>query len=424
MPFIGKTPETGAFRLIDSITTSATDTYALTVQGDHYFPESARNLIVSLNGVTQAPETAYTVSGSHIIFASALTASDVIDYILVLGDVLDIGTPSDGTVGVPQMNSALYSENEFFALPTGTTAQRPANPQDGYIRYNTTDDRVEIYSGNGWEAVTSNDITTASGGTEVTSGGYKYHTFTSSGTLTVSNGGEVELLVVAGGAGGGGASNFYTPAGGGGAGGLQSSTTTLGTGSYTVTVGSGGAGASGEAAGSNGGDSSFGAVLTSVGGGGGGASWIGSNGQSGGSGGGARGYNAGSIMYGGSGTTGQGNDGGNGGDADGTRKPGSGGGAGAAGVRGGAGGIGSEYSVWATATSTGHSGYYAGGGACGAGTQNGAPSPQAASTGGGGATGAAGLTNTGGGGGGNNWHASSAAGANGGSGIVIIRYAV
>ena len=107
MPFIGKTPETGAFRLIDSITTSATDTYALTVQGDHYFPESARNLIVSLNGVTQAPETAYTVSGSHIVFASALTSSDVIDYILVIGDAVDIGTPSDGTVGDAQLKASL-----------------------------------------------------------------------------------------------------------------------------------------------------------------------------------------------------------------------------------------------------------------------------------------------------------------------------
>ena len=107
MPFIGKSPQVGAFQLIDSITTSATDTYALTVSGSAYVPESARNLIVSLNGVTQAPETAYTVSGSNIVFASALTASDVIDYILVIGDAVDIGTPSDNTVGDAQLKAAL-----------------------------------------------------------------------------------------------------------------------------------------------------------------------------------------------------------------------------------------------------------------------------------------------------------------------------
>jgi hypothetical protein len=107
MPFIGKSPQVGAFQLIDSITTSATDTYALTVSGSAYVPESARNLIVSLNGVTQAPESAYTVSGSNIVFASALTASDVIDYILVIGDAVDIGTPSDNTVGDAQLKAAL-----------------------------------------------------------------------------------------------------------------------------------------------------------------------------------------------------------------------------------------------------------------------------------------------------------------------------
>ena len=107
MPFIGKLPDVGAFRLIDSITTSATDTYALQVEGLSYFPSSARNLIVSLNGVTQAPESAYTVSGSNIVFASALTASDVIDYILVIGESVDIGTPSDNTVGNAQLKSDL-----------------------------------------------------------------------------------------------------------------------------------------------------------------------------------------------------------------------------------------------------------------------------------------------------------------------------
>ena len=64
-------------------------------------------MLVSLNGVTQAPETAFTVSGSNITFSSALTSSDVIDYILVLGDVLSVGTPSDGTVGTSQMSYPL-----------------------------------------------------------------------------------------------------------------------------------------------------------------------------------------------------------------------------------------------------------------------------------------------------------------------------
>jgi len=107
MAFIGKSPQAGNFIVLDSITTSATATYNLTQNSTAYFPASARNLIVSLNGITQAPDTAYSVSGSTITFSSALTASDVIDYILVLGDVLSIGTPADNTVGEAQLNYPL-----------------------------------------------------------------------------------------------------------------------------------------------------------------------------------------------------------------------------------------------------------------------------------------------------------------------------
>ena len=107
MAFIGKSPQAGNFIVLDSITTSATATYNLTRNSTAYFPASARNLIVSLNGITQAPDTAYSVSGSTITFSSALTSSDVIDYILVLGDVLSIGTPADNTVGESQLSYPL-----------------------------------------------------------------------------------------------------------------------------------------------------------------------------------------------------------------------------------------------------------------------------------------------------------------------------
>ncbi len=74
-----------------------------------------------------------------------------------------------------------------------------------------------------------------SGGTEVTSGGYKYHIFSSAGvsSLTVANGSKnVECLVVSG--GGGAGSNR---AGGGGGGGLNLSTQSLSAGQYKILVG-------------------------------------------------------------------------------------------------------------------------------------------------------------------------------------------
>ena len=98
MPYIGKTPLTGAYQLCDTITTSATATYNLTVGSSPVIPGAAQNCIVSLNGVIQAPVGAYTVSGSTIVFASTLSATDVIDFILILGNVFDIGKPTDGSV--------------------------------------------------------------------------------------------------------------------------------------------------------------------------------------------------------------------------------------------------------------------------------------------------------------------------------------
>ena len=103
MPFIGQQPQSGAYSALDSITTSATDTYNLTLDGSAYYPQSANQLLVSLNGVLQAPNTSYNVSGSQIVFSSALTSSDVIDFITALGNTYDIGTPTDGTVSAAKI---------------------------------------------------------------------------------------------------------------------------------------------------------------------------------------------------------------------------------------------------------------------------------------------------------------------------------
>ena len=83
MPFIGRGQAAGKNTvLLDAITASATATYNLTLGSVAYTPITAQSLVVSLNGITQAPIAAYTVSGSQIVFASALTSNDSIDYII------------------------------------------------------------------------------------------------------------------------------------------------------------------------------------------------------------------------------------------------------------------------------------------------------------------------------------------------------
>jgi len=98
MPFIGTQPRAGAYSVLDSITVTATDTFNLTLDGAAYYPQSANHLIVSINGTMQAPINSFTISGSQIIFSENLLATDVIDFILALGDTLSIGVPSANAV--------------------------------------------------------------------------------------------------------------------------------------------------------------------------------------------------------------------------------------------------------------------------------------------------------------------------------------
>ena len=131
MAYIGKQPVVGNFVKLDSIVTSATATYNLLNGGVAYSPQSANNCIVSLNGIIQEPTSSgnvggYTISGSTIVFTSALTSLDVIDFILVLGDTLSIGTPSDGTVGFAKVTSNLI---------TGATAETSIAGGDSVLIY-------------------------------------------------------------------------------------------------------------------------------------------------------------------------------------------------------------------------------------------------------------------------------------------------
>ena len=138
----------------------------------------------------------------------------------------------------------------------------------------------------------------ATGGTVTTSGDYKYHTFTSSGTFNVTTLGEgkVDVLVVGGGGGAGKAgTNTLRNPGGGGAGGLVyvEDYTLSSTGNITVTVGAGGTGSTNQDfTGNNGNNSVFKNLIAYGGGGGGSRDNPSRDGTSGGSGGGANLYSA------------------------------------------------------------------------------------------------------------------------------------
>lgn len=269
------------------------------------------------------------------------------------------------------------------------------------------------------------NVAKATGGDSVyTDGTYWYHIFRSSGTFTPTQALTADYLVVAGGGAADISGGSGGRSGGGGAGGLRSTVTATGGGgslespasfangtAYTITVGAGGAintsGSNSSIAGSG-----F-TTITSTGGGKSGT--YGGNGVTGGSGGGAGSNSGGST--GGAGTANQGYAGGS---SNNDLAGGGGGGAGAVGGNnssqtGGAGGAGVAVAI------TGSSVTYAGGGGAYGNTAGGAGGSGGGGTGGtGGGNSTAGTANLGGGGGGG----SGVSTGTGGSGIVVLRYAV
>jgi hypothetical protein len=117
--YIGKIPTVGNFQICDAISVvDAQAAYTMQVATVDVFPESANHMLVSLNGILQAPTSSFTVSGSTITFASALETGDVIDFIQILGNVLDLGVPSDNTVTTAKLADSSVSLAKLTA--TGT----------------------------------------------------------------------------------------------------------------------------------------------------------------------------------------------------------------------------------------------------------------------------------------------------------------
>ena len=282
-------------------------------------------------------------------------------------------------------------------------------------------------------------VSLPTGGSISTSGGYRIHTFTSSGTFGLTFDASVEYLVIAG----GGGSGARRHGGGGGAGGYRCSVSgetsgrgasaesplSLSAGNYTVTVGGGGAssssGSNSNSGNTNGSNSVF-HTITSLGGGWGGT--YNSSGNSGGCGGGS-GSEGGTSYSPGNGTSGQGYDGGDGQNNAGGGAGGGGGGAGSAGTAGGlngnygGAGNGGPGGTGQLSSITGSSVRRAGGGGGGNDT-SGSGGAGGSGGGGNGANGSgsptSGSANTGGGAGGGG--ANNRSVPSGGSGIVIVRY--
>ena len=379
-------------------------------------------------------------------------------------------TTGSGTIttGIITALGGNLSEGSFMTgtsvgVGTTTTAGRNAGvgTANGTLIYNSTDNALQMYANDEWSVIQKKLPFNVSGGTisnNVNRSDFVTHTFTSPGNFVSA--GEIvsaEIFVIGGG-GGGGAQRYG--AGGGAGGAMLATGVTLDPGTYAVSIGSGGNGASPPGQGSDGGNTIFNPggpqQRQGTGGGGGGSYDSTTNGRPGGSGGGA-GSRPGSTggpssqpSAPGSGTD-YGNRGGNYNTSGNGWAPAGGGGAGAQGTDsgpaqyngGGNGGAGVQLSISGTAT------YYGGGGGASIfftispSAPSNTPAPANHKTfggAGGGGTGGSnpdvtippnsnpgvnGTANTGGGGAGahpapQNFNPTT--GGNGGSGLVIVAY--
>ena len=122
MAYIGKQPVVGNFQVCDAISVvNGQAAYTMQVSGSNVNPESANHMLVSLNGVLQKPGSSFTIAGAVITFASNLATGDVIDFIILLGNVLDIGAPSDGTVTEPKLAANTGGIVDWQAVITSNT---------------------------------------------------------------------------------------------------------------------------------------------------------------------------------------------------------------------------------------------------------------------------------------------------------------
>ena len=94
MAYIGRTPAYGAFEKQSITADGSTTTFAL-----DFTVGSSSSIMVSIAGVMQEPETAYSISGggSNIVFSTAPTSGDTV-FIVFLGLSRDVGDLSTGSI--------------------------------------------------------------------------------------------------------------------------------------------------------------------------------------------------------------------------------------------------------------------------------------------------------------------------------------
>lgn len=92
---------------------------------------------------------------SGLVVNTATTGVQLTRIFAGTANQLGITNPS-GIAGNPTVyivDNPTIPGTEYILLPSGTTAQRPVTPVDGMVRYNTTNQSLEVYKGSSWDSL-------------------------------------------------------------------------------------------------------------------------------------------------------------------------------------------------------------------------------------------------------------------------------
>jgi len=192
MPLIGRNTVTGNFIKCSNLTPDgSTTTFTLTNSktSDNVYPGDQNSLLVSVSGVIQNPGTAYTINNNQITFTTAPSISDTIDFIVIMGDLVAIGTPSNDTVDTVHIKDGAVHNTKL---------------QNSAITINGTSISLgasgTIVAGTDWQAVITADGSTFN--TAVAGEGYFIDTTSAAHTITLptspTQGDEVTIVDYAG----------------------------------------------------------------------------------------------------------------------------------------------------------------------------------------------------------------------------------
>ena len=156
----GQTPMTGALNMGSNKVSAVTDpTVAQDAATKNYVDTAVTGLSATyLQKANNLSDVASTTT-SRTNLGLGTIATQAASAVAVTGGAIDgttIGTTTraDGKFTTLAANGDVsFTSTGFLLIPSGTTAQRPASPAIGEIRYNTTTNQFEGYANSAWGAL-------------------------------------------------------------------------------------------------------------------------------------------------------------------------------------------------------------------------------------------------------------------------------